>query len=294
MSLIHELLERTLLLKEASAPSDVVPYQHDSAPGDGAAPQVWPAADPFPRDPDEDDAAYDLQTLCETLVTQTAAVSLSGFLTEHLPQPSGARILGCILHLADAEDGARFWWQYAAGAEDDAASYCLYLHHLALGETHTADWWRQQTRADIQPAPETVNLPGTTGRAATVDTSLPTVLRTLSRLLNAASRPRTEVVTAVMEYVPNALADGYAENPDFEIPLPGPHFAEHITAILAATARPHTIASFAKKTRKLGLRRRTPHSRANLPRPEDAARGSHEPNTLPKVATHPRQSAARP
>ena len=61
-------------------------------------------------------------------------------LTEQLPGPEGAWILGCLLHLAGAEDGARYGWQYAAGAGDRGASYCLSLHHRARGDDRAADF----------------------------------------------------------------------------------------------------------------------------------------------------------
>lgn len=238
MTSIDQLLSRALLLKHPRVPADVAPYDDAAYPDvdfdDGPA---WhEAADPDP-DPVGDTAALDLQTLCETVVTRTAVTSLSDFVTEQLPAPRGARVLGCILQLADAEDGARFWWQYAAGAGDDAASYCLYLHHLSNGESYAAAWWRKQTSIDTQPAPETVVLPGVPEPADTlsIDASTPTVLRVLNRLVEPGDRCRIEVIAAVMDYVPGAVAAGYADNPDVEIPSLGPNFAEHIGVILAAT-----------------------------------------------------------
>jgi hypothetical protein len=243
------------------------------------------------REPVEGTAALDLQTLCETVVTQTAATSLSDFVTEQLPAPRGARVLGCILQLADAGDGARFWWQYAAGAGDDAASYCLYLHHLSFGETYAATWWRQQTRIDTRPAPEAFPLPcgphhEEQAEDLALDSSTPTVLRVLSRLLSTTGRHRNELVNAVMDYVPGAVAAGYVSNPDIEIPLPGPDFAEHIAVILAAasadTAAVHRRQDGAPP-RPLRRRRRlsgtvplsepTDHVRVNSPGPEQAVRG---------------------
>lgn len=47
---------------------------------------------------------------------------------DQIPQPATTRILGCALHLAGIDIGARFWWQYAP------APYCL--QHLAHGEAH--------------------------------------------------------------------------------------------------------------------------------------------------------------
>ncbi|MEE1768947.1 hypothetical protein PUR34_12470 [Streptomyces sp. JV185] len=55
-----------------------------------------------------------------------------------------------MLQLANAVEEARVWWQYAAGAEDFAAAYRLYLRRLALGETEAATCWYQQTGVDIR------------------------------------------------------------------------------------------------------------------------------------------------
>ncbi|SHN37588.1 hypothetical protein SAMN05216499_15414, partial [Actinacidiphila paucisporea] len=82
-----------------------------------------------------DNAASGLQVLCETVVNHTASTSLTDLVTESLPAPRGARLVGCILQLTDAQDSARLWWQYAAGAGDNPAGYLLYLYHLSRGET---------------------------------------------------------------------------------------------------------------------------------------------------------------
>jgi hypothetical protein len=89
-----------------------------------------------------------------------------------------------------------------------------------------------------------------------------------------------------MDYVPGAVAAGYVSNPDIEIPLPGPDFAEHIAVILAAasadTAAVHRRQDGAPP-RPLRRRRRlsgtvplsepTDHVRVNSPGPEQAVRG---------------------
>ncbi|MFE2750172.1 hypothetical protein ACFXKX_38760 [Streptomyces scopuliridis] len=134
-------------------------------------------------------------------VTRAHPGQLADFITEQVPAPRGAWILGCVLQLADAEDGARFWWQYAAGAGDDTASYCLYLHHLARGDSHAAAFWREQTGIDT---PQETNATSPAGDDAAADslsvgTSIPTVLRILSRLTPAAGRGHSEATVAVME-----------------------------------------------------------------------------------------------
>ncbi|MCE0446836.1 hypothetical protein LT493_26310 [Streptomyces tricolor] len=104
-------------------------------------------------DGDSHEAAEDLKALCETVLTHTPPTTFADFLTEQVPQPRGALALACVLQLTDTDDGARMWWQLAAGAGQPAAAYCLYLHHLAQGEQVTAQWWHQQTD-DLEPPPE--------------------------------------------------------------------------------------------------------------------------------------------
>ncbi|MFD3720501.1 hypothetical protein [Streptomyces sp. NPDC058674] len=228
---IDEFLAAALLRDDLDTPRDVVPHRFEDH---AMLPLEW---DPLGADEDEHTAARHLLTLCETVVARTAAEALTDFLTDKIPAVGGARVLGCILHLADAADSARFWWQYAAGAGDDASSYCLYLHHLALGETDAAAWWRRQTRVDTDPAPETTPFSSDRGRIRNLDSSTTTVLRVLGRLLHQrAARPRTELVDAMIDYVPVALAAGRRGSPDIDIPLPADDFAGTITVILAVTS----------------------------------------------------------
>ncbi|WP_411146820.1 hypothetical protein [Streptomyces sp. x-80] len=228
MTPIDQFLARALLLEEPHVYRDVVPYQDSGAvfPPDGRDSLGCASG----RHQASHTAAHELQILCESVVAYTVDTLLQDFITEQLPEPHGARVLGCILQLTDAEDGARFWWQYAAGAGDAASSYCLYLHHLSLGETDAAAWWRQQTQLDAQPAPQqavTILFPEP---ITNLDSSIPTVLRVLGQLSDS-SRSRTELVDAVMDYV--SVAVGYVDNPDFEIPLPREDFAVQIAVILA-------------------------------------------------------------
>ncbi|MEV6108668.1 hypothetical protein AB0M28_28795 [Streptomyces sp. NPDC051940] len=53
----------------------------------------------------------------------------------------GVLAFACVLYLADRVEGARFWWQFAAGADSATAARCLYLHHLHHGETDDARHW---------------------------------------------------------------------------------------------------------------------------------------------------------
>lgn len=243
MTAIDELLSRARLIDHPSRPED--PYGRIT----GAV--GFAAAEPgagYP-DPLSETANQDLLALCEALVSRTPASALSGFVTEQLPDPDGARVLGCILQLAESEDGARSWWQYASGAGDKAASYCLYLHHLSLGENDAAAWWFEQTQTDSCPTP----IPPTKSSTPSdkkeqgswtvpetvwnIDTSTPTVLRVFRQLIHRSGRRRSDVVDALMQYLPTAVAVGYVhDEPDVDLPLPGPDFAEQIGILVAAAS----------------------------------------------------------
>lgn len=223
-----DLLARALLLEKQDMPSDIVPYQDA-----GTLSSVDTAAGPGPGDRSRPSqrAAGDLQTLCEVVVAHTRATILQDYITESLPEPSGARLLGCILQLTGAEDSARFWWQYAAGAGDSTSSYSLYLQHLSLGDTKAAAWWREQTPIDTSPAPEPVTHDGPEDTRA-YDASTPTMLHVLTRLVKKCRRPRPQVVDAMMHYVPRAVARGYIDNDYCELPPLQPGFAEQIAVLL--------------------------------------------------------------
>ncbi|WP_404870923.1 hypothetical protein ACI1MP_37335 (plasmid) [Kitasatospora griseola] len=53
----------------------------------------------------------------------------------------GARVFGCLLHLAGHPLSAAFWWRIAAGAGDRTAAFAIYLHHLQHGELDEAEFW---------------------------------------------------------------------------------------------------------------------------------------------------------
>ncbi|MFJ5819339.1 hypothetical protein ACIQGT_36425 [Streptomyces sp. NPDC093108] len=243
MTAIGDLISRARLIDHPSRPED--PY--DRIPGAGGL--VAGDSGVGSTDPLIEAATQDLLALCEALVSRTPASALSRFVTEQLPDPDGARVLGCILQLAESEDGARSWWQYASGAGDRAASYCLYLHHLSLGENDAAAWWYEQTQPDSCPAhrtpakgsaPDQKESQGSWTVPETVwssDTSTPTMLRVFRRLLHRSGRRRSEVVDALMQYLPTAVAVGYVhDEPDVDLPLPGPDFAEQVGILVAAAS----------------------------------------------------------
>ncbi|AEM88534.1 DUF6207 family protein [Streptomyces violaceusniger] len=275
MASIDHLLARALLLKDPQVPADTVPYEDTAYPD--FPPDGTPLGDSCSRDVRDDTAMRNLQALCEVAVNRSTPSQLTDFITEQLPAPRAAWILGCLLHLADAEEGARFWWQYAAGAGDDAAAYCLYLHCLALGDSYAAALWREQTSLDTPPHDFD-------------DTSVPTVLRILSHLTPAANRRHSEATTAVIGYVAAAVAAGYARNPGYEIPLPGPDFARHIERILGTTP----AAARAPRQRKQSattLPNRPPLDSSTAGRP-DEVRAEEPERVLMEVAAADAESAS--
>ncbi|MEU9338804.1 hypothetical protein AB0D49_37585 [Streptomyces sp. NPDC048290] len=251
MSTVDDLLAQSLLLVQPPVPSDVVPYDDLALAGLAGALPLWE------EQPSRADggATENLTALCEAVVAHCTPEQLADFLTDQVPQPRAAWILGCVLHIAGADDGARFWWQYAAGADNAPASYCLYLQHLARGDTHAAALWRAQADAHTRHG-EVPPADGPAYRMMTVDTSLATVLRILSRLTCTAPRSLTPVAKAVIAFVARAVAIGYDRHPDLEIPLPGPDFAEQIELIAtAATGRGEPV----RAPDAGGLPSRTPH-----------------------------------
>ncbi|MFF4256335.1 hypothetical protein ACFY1L_34545 [Streptomyces sp. NPDC001663] len=210
---IDELLARARLNREPCTQAAIDAAARRLA-ARAATPEPPPPTTSTPAPP----AADDLQTLCETVITHTDALAdLELFLARaRLPEPPGARVLGCMLQLSQREESARFWWQYAAGAGDPAASYCLYLHHRALGEDEPADWWHAQHAQHT---------------SAEDEDEITTTLRVL-RALKPDNSPVPDPVNAVLHYVPAAIA--YVDD-DLDLPLPDPDFTDRIRALSAPT-----------------------------------------------------------
>ncbi|MET8102265.1 hypothetical protein ABZV29_38445 [Streptomyces sp. NPDC005236] len=236
MTGIEELLSRALLVRERTVPRDVVPSSDPS----GATERH---ADTPGRDTQPNAATEDLHALCETLVLHTPSATVVKFVTDQVPEPRSALILACVLQLTDTTDGARFWWQYAAGAGQAAAAYCLYLHHLGLGERETADWWHRQVDV-VQPTPEPPAWDdGSSWNPAEhriTSASTSQFMRILRHLAQQTVRSRPASVCKLMAYIPTAVTAGYLREPDTELPLPGREFARRVNTLLAAVDRPHT------------------------------------------------------
>jgi hypothetical protein len=169
-------------------------------------------------------AADDLIRLCNLVLGQPDALhQMANFMEGGLIlEPHGARVLACVLHLA-GRDGARFWWQYAAGAGDDVASCCLSLHHMALGEVVNANHWHQLTGEERA---------GEATRSACCSWTP----RCWSELgLHTKDQAPSETTEAVVGYVATGTAVQYVadDDIDLDVPLPEPEFAERIEQISA-------------------------------------------------------------
>ncbi|MFE0457806.1 hypothetical protein ACFW1A_00930 [Kitasatospora sp. NPDC058965] len=124
-----------------------------AAPATGAARQAFHAQ-----------AEQDLRNLATLLINETAGPELIQRLvdiTETINpaqqllidvDADGATIFAALLYLADHPRNAQFWFQFAAGSGDGTAAYCLYLHHIALGELRAAEHWFHQAGL-LQDAP---------------------------------------------------------------------------------------------------------------------------------------------
>ncbi|WP_197287818.1 hypothetical protein [Streptomyces apocyni] len=260
MKRIEEILSRARLVRDRTVPPDRIPPARTTI----TSREPLPAGDAHAADSTCTTAAEDLRALCETLVTHTLADDVAEFVTEQLPQPRSAMILACVLQLTDTDDGARFWWQYAAGGGQAAAAYCLYLHHLALGEKDAAHWWHQQTNDVHTPAgpgdqpaqPTPAAQPWHPAGHQVTNASTTTMLRVLRHLAKRTARPPSAVVSELMAYIPTAVAAGYLRQPEMDLPMPGPDFAHRISALLdAAEDRP---AAPGTRPARQPLRTRTP------------------------------------
>ncbi|MGW4378923.1 hypothetical protein [Kitasatospora sp. NPDC004531] len=93
-------------------------------------------------------AKHELAMLSSLILANPAAAgSLAKLVDSEVERPDGALVLGVLLHLADYEEGARFWWEFAAGGGSHLAASCLWFWHQSRGEPRDADFWRLQAES---------------------------------------------------------------------------------------------------------------------------------------------------
>ncbi|MGW2651637.1 hypothetical protein ACWC2T_43900 [Streptomyces sp. NPDC001393] len=105
---------------------------------------------------------------CDLLRSDKVAQHLAGIADDPV-DIDGALHFGCLLNLAMKPEGALWCWQYAAGAGNATAAYCLHLFHLRSGAPRDADhWMRQALDLDITFArrPKTAPAPPTRASCA--------------------------------------------------------------------------------------------------------------------------------
>ncbi|WEO93441.1 hypothetical protein A6P39_005070 [Streptomyces sp. FXJ1.172] len=85
-----------------------------------------------------------LQAVCRELLCGDEVSEHLARIADSPVDSEGALHFGCLLDLAGKHDGALWWWQFAAGAGNATAGYCLYLFHTRRGDLRDAGhWWHQ-------------------------------------------------------------------------------------------------------------------------------------------------------
>jgi hypothetical protein len=91
---------------------------------------------------------YELNLTSALVIGDTkAAAVLARLFDKDDPEPEGALVFGCLLHLAGRVAASCFWWRFAAGAGVHLGAYCLYLNHAQRGESDQAEYWHAESNA---------------------------------------------------------------------------------------------------------------------------------------------------
>ncbi|MGC0211957.1 hypothetical protein [Streptomyces levis] len=172
-------------------------------------------------------AAHELRALCQGILHDTdAARRIARFDTTR--DPGGALAFASLLLLADREEGAQFWLQFAAGGGQATGAICLYLMHLRRGEWRDAKYWARQIetleREPCQYAPVPHEVVDTTTSPAGPDGAL-TVFLDLPD--DAATVPEDAVKDAVQDLDVDRI-DGLGP-----IPQPNAYLAHQIEDLVA-------------------------------------------------------------
>ena len=141
-----------------------IPPAHDPNDQPTAAERIARAGSRQRRHQDTSDAAMraerealssELDLTCATVLGEQGAAAALGSLGDGSPPDgAGALVFGCLLYLAGRDHSCRFWWKFAAGAENRQAAYCMYLHHARAAQYDAARHWRTQYNTlPADPAP---------------------------------------------------------------------------------------------------------------------------------------------
>ncbi|MFE9374721.1 glycoprotein [Streptomyces sp. NPDC006711] len=100
-------------------------------------------------------AAHDLDLASSLIVDTPQAQRSISLLVESDPiEPEGALVFAALLHLSGYRDPSQFWFEFAAGAGNRTAAFCLTLLHQQRSEHRTAAHWRTQIPAPAPTAPQ--------------------------------------------------------------------------------------------------------------------------------------------
>lgn len=178
----------------------------------------------------DEQARQELDLICaQVLGTPQAAASLTSLSRLgdcRQVEPDGALVFACLLHLVGREDGAQFWWQFAAGSGIYNAARCLALHHQRNADFHDARLWREQAdrlltqQSDYDPAPTP---PAPAQRPLLPDH----VAKRLLEQCRHGIRPR---LPAELEEAVNRLVIEYDDADLGEVPHPSPQLPRALGA----------------------------------------------------------------
>ncbi|MFE1876411.1 IclR family transcriptional regulator C-terminal domain-containing protein [Streptomyces sp. NPDC059496] len=170
---------------------------------------------------DIEDARRALNAVCVLMVfSPDSGLLLRRLLTSGPVDAQDVLVFACLLHLL-GHDGARFWWQLAAGADSDTAVYCLFLEHSRHGEYDDAALWAD--RLDTHSFTP-VRRWGPFIRAHTEHPLPPTLLTYINDyehpLLGPVPRPTTLLADVLCELVEPPPAPAYLRERSRPLPAP--------------------------------------------------------------------------
>ncbi|GAA3834775.1 hypothetical protein GCM10022403_079450 [Streptomyces coacervatus] len=173
------------------------------------------------RIPRHAEAAQDLRAFSQLVIhDKEASAYVARFVNDRRIEPDGALIFACLLDLAQQEEGAQFWWQFAAGAGSATSAYCLYLMHLRRGELRDAEHWAEQVEqldsVASQYRPRVLQL--TTWHMETPARDL------------AASEPPSAALRDAIDHLGKGCDEDYGL-----VPQPDPALAERLEEFAAAS-----------------------------------------------------------
>ncbi|MFE4516744.1 hypothetical protein ACFRMQ_21410 [Kitasatospora sp. NPDC056783] len=151
--------------------------------------------------------------------------------------PRGALVFACLLYLVGRYQEAQFWWQFAGGAEEPTACYCLYLHHARLGDLKAAQhWFLEAARLELRPPgrrpPDRTGPPPTVPQLADYYLAcLPMVSDyVLPRTAPGASQPPDSALREALDDLEPVRDAEYGP-----ISLPNDDLADHLHDLATAT-----------------------------------------------------------